>query len=229
MSITSTQSDAIGNSPILLSAFTIQPWKRNVVNKALEYNAYRIICGEEAKPPSGTTSEAIKLRASYDERSSKIVGYIRSTLDYTQTETVLAGIDILDARTTWKTLLEFYQPKSAATRSSILQELVSVRKGSEGHENESYQDYGSRVIAIASRLISLLPKGAEYTEEATIGTTVPDITDGGETSSRVVSELTASSTFDEGYTAKDLAMDLALSMVPIGLGKDDDLLRHTLN
>jgi hypothetical protein len=44
-----------------------------------------------------------------------------------------------------------------------------------------------------------------------------------------VNAIIIASTFNKGYTAKQLALDLALSMIPVSLGKDDKLLCHTIN
>lgn len=109
---------------------------------------------------------------------------------------------------------------------------MTLRKGSEGHANESYQDFGSRCLALGARLTSLLGKGAAYQQETTSIITVNVVTGTGTTAStspRTFNDLTAASTHSLGYTAADLARDLALSMIPIGLGKEDGNLRHTLN
>ncbi|KAF6755001.1 hypothetical protein DFP72DRAFT_1068137 [Ephemerocybe angulata] len=74
-------------------------WKRICVNKALEYDAYDILMGTEKEPSPGSDS---RLVTSFRGRHSKLVGYIRSTLDASQTETVLMGISILDLPGTWK-------------------------------------------------------------------------------------------------------------------------------
>jgi hypothetical protein len=146
MSSSITQPDANGNP---LNTFTVQAWKHNIINKALELNTYNILVGDEAKPPNASMAERIKLQANYNEHCSKIVGYIRSTLDAIQTDTVLANIDIFNAKRIWTTFLNAYEPKSAFTCVAILQELVSFRKGSEEYENKLFQQYGSRAIALS--------------------------------------------------------------------------------
>ncbi|KAJ2928242.1 hypothetical protein H1R20_g8861, partial [Candolleomyces eurysporus] len=203
-----------------LNVFTVQHWKRVCINKALELNAYEILMGDEQMPSSSDT----RIRASFIERRSKLIGYIRSTLDHSQTTTIIGGIDVLDAPAIWKQLLKAYEPKDAGGRISVLQELITLRKGDADHENESYSDYGARAISLASRLASLLPIGSSYEKETTkptaakIGT--EDVT---------IHELEKPSSFKPGYTAEDLAMDLAIAMIPIGLGKEDTMLQHTLN
>lgn len=203
-----------------LNIFTVQTWKRVCINKALELNAYEILMGEESQPSISDT----KARASFNERRSKLVGYIRSTLDHSQTTTILDGIETLDAPAIWKRLLSAYEPKTSGGRISVLQEIITLRKGDTDHENESYTDFGTRALSLASRLVSLLPTGAEYTQEQTESTTV-----GTGDNARTRQILQSSSKFSKGYTASDLAMDLAVAMIPIGLGKDDTMLQHTLN
>ncbi|KAJ2911346.1 hypothetical protein MD484_g9068, partial [Candolleomyces efflorescens] len=203
-----------------LNVFTVQTWKRICINKALELNAYEILMGEETQPAVSD----MKARSSFNERRSKLIGYIRSTLDHSQTTTVIGDLGTLDAPGIWKRLLEAYEPKTAGGRISVLQELITLRKGDSDHENESYTDFGTRAISLASRLASLLPTGPEYTKEQTESGTVGS---GQTAATREI--LSSPSKFTKGYSAYDLAMDLAIAMIPIGLGKDDTMLQHTLN
>ena len=100
--------------------------------------------GEETMPSE------LKARASFTERRSRLVGYIRSTLDHSQTTTIIGNVDILDAPAIWKQLLAAYEPKDSGGRISVLQELITLRKGDAEHENESYSDYGTCAIGLAS-------------------------------------------------------------------------------
>ncbi|KAF6744773.1 hypothetical protein DFP72DRAFT_927596 [Ephemerocybe angulata] len=177
--------------------------------------------GTEKEPSPGSDSRLI---TSFRGRRSKLVGYIRSTLDASQTETVLMGISILDLPGTWKRLLEQYEPKDSSSRITILQELISLRMRSSGFENESYQDFGSRAVALGARLTSLLPVGVTLkdAESAPLSYKEGDRT-------VKVNVLKKEAELVEGYTAAYLARDISLAMIIIGLGKEDKLLRHTLN
>ena len=105
-----------------LNIYTVQHWKRVCINKALELNAYEILTGDESQP---STSDP-KARASFNERCSRLVGYIRSTLDHSQTTTIIGDIDMLDAPTIWKRLPTAYEPKTSGGRISVLQELITL-------------------------------------------------------------------------------------------------------
>ena len=118
-----------------LTTTTVQQWKRICINEALKLNAYTILIGEETAPLSDA-----KLLANYYDRRSKMVGYLRSNLDASQTETILGTIGITDLHSCWKALLNVYEPTdSSSLRTSILQEIISLRKLS----TESYTEYGS--------------------------------------------------------------------------------------
>lgn len=219
-------------SLVMLNAYNVQQWKFTVENKAFELNAWGILMGEE-KLPSIKADE--KVKSDYASRRSKLIGYIRSTLNHSQVETILSGIPVTNVAAIWKKLLATYEPKTSGSRIGVLQELMSLRMKSPGMENETYSDYGLRCMALAARLTSLLPQGAEYLMETTQTVTIASqTTTTGDTVtvtdvSRGAEELLTPSAFDEGYTAAHLARDLALSMIPIGLGKDDTILRNTLN
>ena len=218
-------------SPIIkLSVFTVSEWKNAIITKALELNAYEILTNTESPPDPKDR----RLVAEYSARRSKLAGYIRSTLDMVQITTVLSGVDILDLPAVFVKLVTTYKPKTSASRVSLLQELTTLRK----KEEETFEQYGSRAIEIASRLIALLPKGASYEKEKPTKLDGFVHGDGHTTASPVYKAATFNhlsadrgSTFDAGYSAKDLARDLALSMIPIGLGtsENEKMLRHTLN
>jgi len=207
-----------------LTTTTVQQWKRICINEALKLNAYTILIGEETAPLSDA-----KLLANSYNRCSKMVGYLRSTLDASQTETILSTIGITDLHNCWKALLNVYEPiDSSSLRTSILQEIISLRKLS----TESYTEYGSRVITLGTRLANMLPTGATYTEETGfMGTRV--VTPATGTVAAVTTRAsikTSFSTFLHGYTATKLVEDLATSMIAIGLEpRDDSMLHHTLN
>ncbi|KAJ3527988.1 hypothetical protein NMY22_g9579 [Coprinellus aureogranulatus] len=213
-------------SLVKLSAFTFQQWKLQIENKALELNAYEILTGIEGEPNSDADQ---KTKADFASRRSKIVGFIRSTLDYSQLETIIGGIHILDAPTIWETLIGVYSPKTASSRMGVIQELISIRMRSPGHENETYQDYGSRCMALASRLTALLANGPRYVAEGSKAVKVPAVSDGKVVGEKDMMELTSPSYYREGYLASHLARDLGLSMIPIGLAKEDTILRNMLN
>ena len=129
MSSPSSDATAVSPSSNPLNVYTAQQWKRVCINKALELNAYGILMGTESEP----TSDA-KLKANYQEWLSKLIGYLRSTLDHSQTDTILGKVSILDAKGTWEALLSAYEPKTSGSRTSVLQELIALCKGDEGHE-----------------------------------------------------------------------------------------------
>ncbi|KAJ2911400.1 hypothetical protein MD484_g9014, partial [Candolleomyces efflorescens] len=199
-SSTSMQLDA-GRTPPTLTIFTVQEWKRYIINEPQKINAYTILVGKERAPPEGSSVANIKLTSSYNEQASKIA------------------------------LLEAYKPKTATNHITVLQELVSLRKGSDGHESKTYQKYGSRALNLANRLVSLLSGGPIYIKEQ-----ISDIELGKDNTKRTVRNIKTDedgtyqdSVFSPGYSARDLAIDLALSMIPIGLNKEDEMLRHTIN
>ena len=210
-------------TPTMLSVLTVAKWKDELITEALDLHAYGILNGTEEAPSSGSDA---KLIHSFNQRQSRLASYIRKTLDEVQRQTILAGIDVLDVCTTYKTLLEQYEPKTSASRVSVIQELVSFHK----KDDETYSEYGSRSIAIANRLLSLLPSGPVYSKEVT---QLYETTKGtGEAAQKFTyTGVKTPSKYTEGYGARDLCLQLALSMIPIGLGnaEEDKLLRHTLN
>ncbi|KAJ2929055.1 hypothetical protein H1R20_g8038, partial [Candolleomyces eurysporus] len=112
-----------------LNVFMVQHWKQVCINKALELNAYEILMGVERMPPSSDTRD----RASFIERRSKLIGYIRSTLDHSQTTTIIGGIDILDAPAIWKQLLKAYKPKDAEGTFAVALSAASNQKKKKFH------------------------------------------------------------------------------------------------
>ena len=83
-----------------LTTTTVQQWKRICINEALKLNAYTILIGEETAPLSDA-----KLLANYNDCCLKMVGYLCSTLNASQTETILGTIDIMDLSSCWKALV----------------------------------------------------------------------------------------------------------------------------
>lgn len=205
-----TDNTSSSESVVMLTDATFQQWKNNVVNKSFSFCAHDILTRAEEFPLSGSASE----KAFFNQARSKTIGYIRSTLDHAQIENLLAGIPMNDLPAIWEALLETYESKTSGSRATILQELVSLRKGDASHEEEGYADFGSRALALGARLANLLPSPPVYTASSYV---------------RATNTYTAS-TYTDGYSAAKLTEDLALSMIAIGLiGKDDEMLRHTLN
>ena len=126
---------------VRLTVDTVQEWKDAVINKAFDVAAYPILMGTETRPTS-TTKEIL----AYEVRSSKMVGYIRSTLDHGQIESIITPVGFSSLSKIWLACLDAYEAKNSGTRATILQELLALRKGSVGHEVESYADYGSRCL-----------------------------------------------------------------------------------
>ena len=73
--------------------------------------------------PTAVVSINRELEQDYD---SKLIGYVRSTLDHSQLETVLSGIQVTDIAAIWEKLLETYQPKTSGSRISVLQEMMAL-------------------------------------------------------------------------------------------------------
>ena len=153
MDSTSSTSSTSTASPIMLTAYTVQEWKFAVENKAFDLNAYGILTGEEKRPSANADD---KVKSDYAARRSRLIGYIRSTLDHSLIQTVLSGINVTDAAAIWTKLLETYQPKTSGSRIGVLQELMALRMKSPGFEKETYSDFGSRCMALTSRLTTLL-------------------------------------------------------------------------
>jgi hypothetical protein len=229
-------SDSSSNV-VMLTAYTVAAWKRYILGQALKLNALGILDGSEKKPSS--TSDA-KVIASFAERRSKMAGAIFETLDEAQSDVLLNDIATLNVARTYTTLLETYEPKTSGSRVSALQELLALRKGAPGHENESYQDFGARAVALGNRFASLLPKGATYTAEVVIDQVLPTFGSGAVIAQGVTNTVpivavedierrVTPSAFDAGFTAKDVVNDLASAMIILGLGPDDDQLCHTIN
>ncbi|KAJ2911392.1 hypothetical protein MD484_g9019, partial [Candolleomyces efflorescens] len=195
--------------------------------------------GREGKPAISNSSDraeradADKLIANYSERRSKLAGVIFESINDAQSQLLNNNISTLNIAVTYKKLLKSYKPKTSTSCVSVLQEILTLCRGSTGFENETYQEYGARTMALGSRLAALLPSGSSYTQEATrtvalytlspanptVGatTTVSGVRDG--------EELATPSTYNKGYSADDLAM----SMLILGLGSNDENLCHTLN
>ncbi|KAJ3529174.1 hypothetical protein NMY22_g9110 [Coprinellus aureogranulatus] len=120
---------------------------------------------------------------------------------------MIGGIHILDAPTIWETLIGVYSPKTASSRMGVIQELISICMRSPGHENETYQDYGSRCMALASRLTALLANGPRYIAEGSKAVKVPAVSDGKVVGEKDMVELTSPSFYREGYLASHLTRD----------------------
>lgn len=212
---------------VKLSVYTVAEWKNNVLTKALDLNAYGILDASEEAPDSTDCKSVLD----YNSRRSRLAGYIRGTLDVVQLSTVLRDVDILDNHKVYTTLLAAYEPKTSASRVSIMQELITLHK----KDDETFEQYGARAIEVASRLVSMLPAGAQYTPEMSSARNVSEqVSDGagGFTQQTVLKRiLDVPSSFTPGYSAADLAKQMALSMIPLGLGNNESekLLRHTLN
>ena len=220
---TNMSSDTTSTA-VKLSIYTIAEWKNNLITKALEFSAYGILMGTES-PPAPSETRATE---SYNSRQSKLAGYIRGTLDIVQITTILNGVDILDIPTIYAKLLSAYESKTSASRISILQELVSLRK----KNDETFEQYGSHAIELASRLVAQLPAGPKYTPEIVKRVDVKYGTgDAVYTTTYNHIENGKESSYVAGYTAENLAQQLALSMIPIGLGDSelDRFLRNMLN
>src|SRR5215217_7465787 len=225
--MTSTTSNVVK-----LSATSVLAWKETVINRALDLNALDILSGDEVmeKPGTSGSSEDKKEWREYCIRVTGMAGYIRSTLDLAQITSVLKGVENDNPKDMYNTLLEYYQPKTSQSRAAAFQELLSVRKT----EDESYGEFGARVVSLGSEILARCPGAPTYVPEQTDPIQVPDTTteiypDIDPTSTTAI-KLLKHSLYLEGYTAADLIGDLITAMVIIGLPNDGDSaqLRHTL-
>ncbi|KAF5336192.1 hypothetical protein D9611_006262 [Ephemerocybe angulata] len=97
----------IAHFPILC-AFTVQAWKRQVNTKALDFAAWGILHGTEPYPGFSADPKTI---ASWNERRSKLLGYIMSTIDETMADTFFQDISTVDVNDMWLRLIELFEPK----------------------------------------------------------------------------------------------------------------------
>ena len=232
-------SSSTSTDPVKLSAFTVQAWKRQVNTKSLDFAAWGILHDTEPRPDTSADAKTI---SSWNERRSKLLGYIMSTVDDTMADLFLREIASVDVHDLYLGLINTFEPKTAASRTTVLQELIAIRFGSAGHENESYQEYGNRAIALASRLSSLLPPGSTYVQENIDKVIVPRLAAASKNKGTytIVEEVPlmqikyyadhfSPSVYTPGYQATMLARELANSIIPIGLPASADALRRTLN
>jgi hypothetical protein len=148
------------------------------------------------------------------------------------------SIETIDIGKVYKELLEIFQPKTTASRTPVLQELIAPHKGFEGFEMVSYQEYSVHAMALASHLVSAIPEGSKYTPEIYpqgihIATFSQKKVEFGATATvkslEPIQDTVIPSTYLAGYQARQLIQDLAASMIPIGLPPDNEALCHTLN
>ena len=191
----------------MLAEANTNEWKDAIINKALMLNAYGILMGTETLDK---TDEAAA--ANFTARQSRLAGNIGSTLN----EAIRAllrnanpKIDPIDAHSTWKFIVNHLESKSTNSRLFAAQEMIALRKGDTGHENETYSAYGACCIRQGNTFKNLLPAGATCTGD---------------------NALLAKITFDEGFTARDLVDELTVSMIIVGLGfeEKDRRLQSTL-
>lgn len=162
-------ADPPGDSgTVKLTVANFGQWKRQCINKALSLEEYEIMVGLETAPAA---TEPLKERQNFRSRQSRMAGYLRKTLDHAQTESILANIGITDIHSIWNALLGVYEPKTAGSRTTAMQELIQLCK----KEDESYMDYGSRCITIATKLCDLLPSAPTLVPASTdsTGNTIP--------------------------------------------------------
>ena len=203
MADSTTSSDKILGSTIVLDDLNVAVWKRKVQEKALTLGAWFILIGEESL---GRTDRS---KLEYLTLQSKIAGHIRSTL----TEGHLAildakGIDIIDAKGIWDTILAELESKSVTSQYYAFMDLLGFKK----REDETYGDYCVGGQAAANKLRRVIPKGATYTREL--------INTGGTTTSDVWPTSYIASTFDKGFSAEDLIESLTIAIIIAGLGQD---------
>lgn len=206
-----------------LSVLTVARWKSQLIDEAFSLNAYGILKGTESAPASSADA---RTKSDYNARKSAIIGLMRKSLDMAQKQTILDDIADDDAKAIYDALLATYEPKNSATRMTVMQELVALRK----KEDEVYAAYGARAFEIADRLLASLPSDAPTLVPARTRT-ISYTTGTGATAQTHSGELIIepASLTPGTYTVKDLCQQFALCMIPLGLvNKGDEMLQHTL-
>lgn len=157
-------TSAVSKIPMLTSD-NVQRWKTMVENEALRLGAADILTGDEVEPDK---EDDLKEWKEYRRTRQKLAYAILSTLDLSQTEAILAGVKKTDPQATFIALLDHYIPKTAQSRASAIQELLSIRK----NDTETFGQYGTRIItagsAIRDRLATLPLFITERTRRARI-------------------------------------------------------------
>lgn len=208
-----------------LSAATVAQWKLHVKNEALSQHAHMILSGRETEPDQ---EEERKDWRDYHKRRSGIAAFMRKSLDYAQTETLLRHVDEDDAEGIFDTLVAHYEPKTAQSRASSILNLLTVRM----NEEETYSDFGARVISLASQVRDRLDSQPSYrreeVQEQEVLMTVPASEGTSPSTVKATKKiLVTPSKFDAGYSVLDLIKDLTMAIVILGLPHDGKL-RETL-
>lgn len=191
-------SDSFG-SDNPLTVDRLQGWKSICQAKFLGFNAARIVAGTEARPTvsSPPTSEELRRCDDWDSRQAKAAGYLRSTLDVSQLA-IIQDIDISDIKVQWNTLLSHYQAKTPDSRMLAIRRLMNLYKGQSGHENETFSEWGVRVVNAGNSIKNVLPDAPKV---------VPSLPN------QSVTDL-----LGPGYTALNLVDDMIVNTISVGLG-----------
>src|SRR5215217_6963995 len=215
--MSSSQSSLPGS----LSGTTVAQWKLNIENEALSINALLILEGREDEPSKSNDPKGWK---DYWRRRSAIAGYIRKSLDHAQTLTILKGIKADDPEKMYAKLVDYYEPKTAQSRAAALLNLFTIRK----KDDETYADFGARVVAASSQVSDRLGDEPDYEPEDVQEETLSVVPAGSTTAVPTVKKvLITPSSYEEGYTAFDLVNNLMQAIVILGLPQSSTL-RDTL-
>ena len=127
----------------MLTDTNTNEWKDAVIDKALVLEAYDLLMGTETLNSHGKDAAAI---ANFKSRQTRLAGNISSTLSGTH-HALLRDVDPkiapIDAHRIWKFILNELESKTTNTRLFAAQEMIALRKGHTGHEDESYSAYGA--------------------------------------------------------------------------------------
>ena len=138
----------------MLTEQNASEWKDAVVDKALVINAYHILIGMEMISSAGEDATA---RANFRGRQSQLTGNISSTLNVAHRALIKNAnpkIAPHDAYAIWTFIVNHLKSKTTNSHLFVTQEMITLHKGSVGHEEETYSAYGACCINQGNIFIS---------------------------------------------------------------------------
>ena len=142
---------------VMLTEANTSKWKYAIINKALMLNAYNILMGTETLASAGMDVMAI---VSFRSCHSKLAGTIGSTLNEGHDALIKNAMPKIapnDAHGIWKFMVNELESKSTNACLYAAQEILALRKGNAGHENETYSAYGTHCVQPGTIFKNLLP------------------------------------------------------------------------
>ncbi|KAH6897565.1 hypothetical protein BKA70DRAFT_1438154 [Coprinopsis sp. MPI-PUGE-AT-0042] len=159
------------------------------------------------------------LKDLYRKRQTALAGFICQNLDSAQTDSILRDIkDDSDPKAQYNALLKYYQPQTAQSRTAAFQALLTARKT----DDESYSDFGSRIIALSQQIKDRLPTLHKYTKETTYANNITAGTASGSPATGQMSIMLTPSEFKEFYSIYDVIHDIMSAVAIMGLPHDED-------